>query len=286
MNDNPTPIPLVDTTPDTKDSPASEPATTTDTLTNVALNESVALSETPSATTSSESPEKQPPVPPLSPPQADTPSPISSPVSPVTLLPDPVSVASDRVFGSGNGDQLRAAAEANGVDFAGYVLSVASHMDMMEAEQQKLVDNFEKSIGPDAWPAIVSALGVAHTTENTRRGLLMLLNSNMLQGQPAQIVSDLFGSFSQVCTSFMQATITRLLGEMLLGFDKATVEKRVVEPFNEIMTSKMAIFNLLTESNNQFTSELMTAMKAKAEAALRVGTPAANEVPVQAPVIH
>ena len=209
----------------------------------------------------------------------DTPPTVTPSVTPF----DPVQAASDRLFGKDNGNQLRDAAREHGVNFDGYVLSVSAQMGEMEQAQQKLVDAFEKSIGPAVWPPIVSAIGVAHQTENTRRGLVMLLENGMLSGETAQIVSTLFASYSDVSTNFMRATLT-MVGGTILGYDSDTIDKRIVAPFNDIMANKQAIFDLLSQSNANFSAELREAMSKAAQMALRTSTEASNEALAVPPV--
>lgn len=178
-------------------------------------------------------------------------------------------MAAERLFGPGNGEQMRDTAIAHGIDFDTQALATVAKMDEMQAAQQVLVDEFERNIGPETWGAVGNALALSHNTENARRGLLMLLNSNVLGGQAAPIVADLFGSLSASATAFMRATLTHLVGRMVLGFDADTVEKRIVEPFNAIMVSKVEIFDLLSDANTKFTNELLAAMKTKAEANMK-----------------
>lgn len=164
--------------------------------------------------------------------------------------------------------QIENGCQQTGIDFEGYVNDLIVKLDAAEMEQKDLIDTACAVLPNEIRPAVLHAIGVNHQIENVRRGLLMLLNTGALQGQLAQVVTGQFGSVTDAAGSFVNATLTTLIGRTVLGYDEATVERVIVEPFNNVMAAKRAIFDMIGDANMKLTEQIMAGMQKIATDAL------------------
>lgn len=200
---------------------------------------------------------------------------------------DPVDANAIRIFGE-NYAGIRDKCAELGIDYAGHVMSVCSRLNDFESTLELELGDFERSVPAEVWPAIGHAIGVNHTIENARRSLMMAITSGMLPpGHSQQAMADLFSMMAGAMNTFVNATLTQLIGQMTLGFDMATVKERILDPFNRVMELKRQIFDLVGEANQAFGIKLMLAQASQATEAAQAAAAAGNDgEPPAGPTVH
>jgi hypothetical protein len=179
--------------------------------------------------------------------------------------------------------QIAQACIDTGEDFPKYVTDTTARLKQDNDEVVGLIKEFQSQCIPDIWPCINSSIALSHQIENVRRGLMNAMQGRVLEGQAAGVVTQLFGALVEQTTNYISATVHQLCGRQLCGFDEATCAKRLIEPYQNIMNKKQAIFQWLGDENMAFAERVQKAMFAKMQLDIKnVGQEAANE-PAPAP---